>query len=224
MQFRARNDANEMLAGSVAATLRAAVAANGSATMIASGGESPRGLYRLLSSLGLPWEAVTVVPSDERWVAPDDPASNEGMLRAELCQNRAAQAKLLGLYRAGDVAGALADVSAELAKVKRPFDAVVLGMGADGHVASLFPDSRDIEGALSSDAPVIAQTIARLPQPRVSLTLATLLDAEEVRLLFFGAEKHAVYQRALEPGPAEEYPVRAILHQERVRVTVYWAP
>jgi 6-phosphogluconolactonase len=225
LQFRTQNDACEMLAGTLAQNLRAAAAAHGEASMIASGGESPRPLYRLLSSIGLPWETVTVVPSDERWIDPDDPASNEGMLRAELLNGRAARARLVSLYRAGVTAArALAEIDSELARLKRPFDAVVIGMGADGHIASLFPDSPDIECALRSKAFVVAQTIRRLPQPRVSLTVPTLLDTDEVSLLFFGKDKRAAFERASEPGPAAEYPVRAILHQQRVRVTAYWAP
>ena len=97
-------------------------------------------------------------------------------------------------------------------------------MGADGHTASLFPDSPDIRDALASDDECIVQNVPRLVHPRVSLTLRSLLDAHEVNLLFFGAAKRAVFERSLEPGPLEEYPVRALVHQQRVPVNVYWAP
>jgi 6-phosphogluconolactonase len=97
-------------------------------------------------------------------------------------------------------------------------------MGADGHMASLFPDSPDIVQALHSDAECVVQSVPRFPHPRVSLTVRSLLDAHEVNLLFFGVTKRSVYEESLLPGPVEEYPIRALVQQPRVPVNVYWAP
>jgi 6-phosphogluconolactonase len=214
-----------MLASTIAQILRAATAAHGKASLVVSGGTTPGPLFRVLRSIRLPWERVTVVPSDERWVAADDAASNEAMIRRELLAEHAASANLLSFYRPGlDAEAALPALSSDLAQVKRPFDAVVLGMGADGHTASLFPDSPDIDRALGSSDCLVVQRLARLPQPRVSLTARALLDAYEIHLLLFGQEKREVFERAVQPGAVSELPIRAILHQSTVPVTAYWAP
>jgi 6-phosphogluconolactonase len=225
MQFRDRADAAEMVASAVMATLRAATAAHDAASVVVSGGESPRGLFRLLRTTRLPWEAVTIVPCDERWVAPDHADSNEGMIRRELLSGWPSDARFVSLYRpVAEADDGVGELAAKLAGVKRPFDTVLLGMGEDGHTASLFPDSPDIAGALRSEQDIIVQRTPRLSQARVSLTVRALLNAHEIHILFFGDAKRSVYRRALLKGPAEEFPVRAILHQDAVNVTAYWAP
>ena len=225
LQFRSRIDAIEALTVKLAETLRAAVAANGFASLVVSGGSSPRGLFHLLRGIELPWSHVTIIPSDERWVPLDDEASNEGMIRRELLQGPVAAARLVSLYRSGKTAAdAVADVDSRISAIARPFDFVVLGMGTDGHTASLFPTSPNIEGALQSDRQVIVQDVPRLRQSRVSLTTRALLDAGEIGLLIFGEAKLATLKRASRAGPVSEYPVRAVLHQPGVVVTTYWAP
>jgi 6-phosphogluconolactonase len=225
LEFASRTEASEALALRVAEALRRAAQDTGAASIVLSGGESPRGLLRALRAMPLPWERVSILPSDERWIATDDPASNEGMIKAELLSGPPAAAAFIGLYRdAQSPEEALPALAAAIDGVPRPFAAVVLGMGDDGHTASLFPDSPDIEQALASRQPVVVQRLARLPHARVSLSLRTLLDASGAFLLLFGGDKRAVYERAGEPGPAAELPVRALLHQSRVPVTAYWAP
>jgi 6-phosphogluconolactonase len=225
MKFRTRATAAEMLASSLAATIRAAAAAHGTASLVVSGGESPRELFGILQGVSLPWQDLTVLPSDERWVPPADESSNEGMIRRHLLTGPAAAARFVSLYRptAGPLE-ALAEMTGAIESIERPLDAVVLGMGTDGHTASLFPDSPDIDCALASEAPIVVQHPPRLAQARVSLTARALLDAHEVHLLFFGGDKLDVFSRAMQPGPVAEYPVRAIILQTGVPVTAYWAP
>ena len=224
MQFPDRASAARALAAAAAERLRDGVEARGSASIVVSGGESPLTMFAQLRALPVPWEFVTVVPSDERWVAVEEAASNEGMIRRELLVGPASAAKLVSLHRAGSASGALPALNASLASIGRPFDVVVLGVGADGHTASLFPDSPDLAVALYSTDDVVAQQPPRLAQARVSLTPRALLDAREIALLFFGAEKRAVYERVRKPGSIAEYPLRAIMLQRSVRVTAYWAP
>lgn len=224
-EFKQRDDAAAMLARRIGERLRFAVYRRATASMIVSGGTAPRPLFRALRLLPVPWYLVTIVPSDERWVPVDDNDSNEGMIRRELLSGEPGFAHFVSLYRRDSGAPeSLPALRASLAEVRRPFDAVVLGMGADGHTASLFPDSPDICQALRSDAECVVQKIPGLPHSRVSLTMRSLLDAHEINLLFFGAAKRAVYEESLRPGPIEEYPVRALVQQDRVPVNVYWAP
>ncbi len=225
MVFESKEAASVALAGHIAGRLESAVAKRGEATMIASGGASPLATFRALRRQRLPWHKVTVVPSDERLVPPDHEDSNEGMLRRELMQEKAAAAKLLSLAGAinpEDIQ--LASLNARLAKLTRPLDIVLLGMGDDGHSASLFPDSPDIADALNSPDYCVLQRPAHLEAARLSLTPALLLDAREIVLLFFGAGKRAAYQRAVAGGDVEKMPVRFLLQQKVTPVSVYWAP
>ena len=224
-EYRTRDAAALALARHLGQALRNGVQQRATASMIVSGGSSPRGLFHELRTLPLPWCLVTIVPSDERWVPVNDAASNEGMIRRELMSGEPGFAHLVSLYRRDlSPSASLPELNVALAEVPRPFDTVVLGMGEDGHTASLFPDSPDLKLALATDADCVVQTVPRLGTPRVSLTTHSLLDARGINLLFFGAGKRAVYEASLQPGPIEEYPIRALVHQARVPVSVFWAP
>jgi 6-phosphogluconolactonase len=224
-EYKTRDAATVALARRVGESLRFGVRHRAAASMIVSGGNSPRGLFQELKILPLPWYRVTLVPSDERWVPVEDAASNEGMIRRELLSGEPGFAQFVSLYRRDCSASAsLPTLKAALAEVPRPFDTVVVGMGEDGHTASLFPDSPNIAAALSTDDDCVVQEVPRLGAPHVSLTAHTLLDAREITLLFFGIAKRAIYEEALEEGPIEQYPIRALVRQAHVPVTVYWAP
>jgi len=224
-EYKTRDAAALALARRLVDALRNGVQQRATASMIVSGGSSPRGLFHELRKLPVPWGFVTIVPSDERWVPVNDASSNEGMIRRELMAGEPGFAHLVSLYRRdSSPAGSLAELNVALAEVPRPFDAVVVGMGDDGHTASLFPDSPDLSLALASDADCVVQTVPRLGTPRVSLTTHALLDTRGINLLFFGAGKRTVYEAALKPGPIAEYPIRALVQQSRVPVSVFWAP
>ena len=208
--FETRGEASGALAAELVALLQAALVEKGRAGIVVSGGSSPVAMFRALGREPLPWAKVTIVPSDEREVPPDHPDRNEAMIRRELMRGPAAQARLVGLYPPGEIPAG--------------FDAVVLGMGSDGHTASLFPGSPDLEAALDESASLTRLEVPQLGTHRVSLTPAALLDTDRLFLLFFGDEKRAVFERARESGAVAEYPVRAVLHQGRVQAEVYWAP
>ena len=193
-----RERAAEVVADTIAHHLETAIAQRGNATLVVSGGSSPLASYRLLRTRPLDWSRVTIVPSDERWVGEDDPASNEGMLRRELVTGAAASARLLGLYD-GSVADAEAAmrIGERIDRLPRPFDYVLLGMGADGHTASLFPDDPGIAKALSSTASCVMARPPSQPLQRISLTPQALLDARALGLLFFGEDKAEVFAEGI---------------------------
>ena len=209
-EFPGRAQAAEALAGALQAGLGAALAARGRAVLVVSGGSTPGPMFRRLRNKPIAWNRVAVLASDERDVPPDHPERNEALIRRELLRGAAAPARLIPLIPPGPIPDRL--------------DEVVLGMGEDGHTASLFPDSPDLAAALSSREPLARLWVPRLEMHRVSLTPAALLACRRISLLFFGAVKRGVFEAALADGDAAHYPVRAILRQNTVPVTVYTAP
>jgi 6-phosphogluconolactonase len=221
LTFATRDDAAAALAAEVCETLTEALAARGRATLVVSGGTSPVGFFHRLRRLPLSWERITVIPSDERVVALQHPDRNESMIRRELLQGTAAAARLRGLLPAS---GSTVNLPQLAETLPASFDAVVLGMGADGHTASLFPGSPELETALHSAEPLALLNVPQLGARRVSLTPSALLTGRRIDLLFFGEEKRAVYAAAIAGNDPVEYPVRSVLRQSVVPVRAFWAP
>jgi len=113
-----------------------------------------------------------------------------------------------------------------LSEMPRPFDVVVLGMGDDGHTASLFPGEAGLTAGLDAGAPpgCLEMHSPAAPRLRLSLNLAALLDARRICVQIMGAQKWQVYQRARAAGDEAELPIRAIFQQGAVPVDVYWCP
>ncbi|MDX1654398.1 MAG: 6-phosphogluconolactonase [Candidatus Competibacteraceae bacterium] len=215
------------LAEELALELRTGIDAHGSASLVLSGGRTPIPLFQALSQSQVPWEKVWITLADERWVPGDHPDSNERLVREHLLQGPAAAAHFVGLYNGADSPWAGAQqVREALESVHRPFDTVVLGMGDDGHTASLFPRAPQLAEGLDPDNDNVCLGVdpVTAPHPRISLTLAELLRARRIVLHLSGEGKWQVLQQALGEGPVGEMPVRAVLRQEEVPVYVYWSP
>ena len=216
----------ESFAQTVAANLRAAIDARGRALIGLSGGSTPREFLRHLSKQELDWSRVTITLCDDRWVPPTSDRSNEHLLRETLLRNNAAQALFVPLYvDAPDPESALSTVQANIAKLAPPFDVIVLGMGSDGHTASLFPGGDHLAEASNPDttARVLPMRAPDAPEPRVTLTLPALLDTRAMYLHIEGADKKDVFDRAMtsDESPA---PIRTVLKASRVTPIVYWCP
>src|SRR6202046_946687 len=215
------------LSDQLAANLRTAIAARGLASLVVSGGKSPTKLFELLRVETLDWSRVCVALVDERWVDPSDPGSNEKLVRDVLLKDAAAAARFTGLKN-GAPTPDLGAVSAweTFARVPRPFDAVVLGMGDDGHTASLFPGSPNLPSALNQAAAAgcVGMWSPVAPHPRLSLNLTALLDSRRVVLLITGDSKWRTFTAACAPGPEQDMPIRAVLRQSRAPVDVMWSP
>lgn len=219
--------ASRELAARIAASLDAAIGARGLASLVVSGGRSPVKLFEILRTQPLDWGRVCVALADERWVSPEDADSNEHLVREVLLKDQAAAARFLGLKN-GAPTPDLGAVSAweTFARVPRPFDAVVLGMGDDGHTASLFPGSPNLPRALNQAAAAgcVGMWSPAAPHPRLSLNLTALLDSRRIAVLITGESKWRTYAAACAAGPVEDMPIRAVLRQSRTPVDVIWSP
>lgn len=201
-------------AQAVADLLRDGVEQRGRASLVGTGGRSPAPVYAALRDMALDWDRVTVTLSDERCVDPGSPDANVAQLREHLLKGEAAKAHLVPLWPAP--AGAAL-------QALLPFDAVLLGMGEDGHVASLIPGMAKLDEGLATDALLIdvEAGVGKPPVPRISLTLSALMQSRAIFLLIAGGTKRQVIARAL---AGEDLPVARLLRQTEVPVRVLCAP
>ncbi len=220
--------AAQALAGAVAAQLREALDRRGHALLAVSGGRSPVAFFEALHGQALPWGQVTVLLADERCVPPDALDSNAALVRRHLLQGPAAAAHFLPFFDALPTSGpepvrlaALAE--ARLAELPWPLDVLVLGMGEDGHTASLFPGAPGLAQALSGPARVAWVRPSSAPHARLTLTLPVLQQARQVHLVLSGPAKRAVLERAgAQPGSA--LPISLVLQRPGPPVEIWYAP
>ncbi len=207
--------------------LAAAIRDRGRATLLLAGGSTPAPMFRALATADLDWSKVTVAQVDERFVPPDSPQSNARMIRETLLTGPAAAARFVPLWSAAaDLAAAADAADAAMAGLPRPWDVVVLGMGEDGHFASLFPGSAQLAAGLSPDTDRLCLAVdphdPAPREPRLSLTLSTLLDARHILLMIRGETKRGVVEAA-RAGDAV-LPIHAVLSQSRAPLSLLWAP
>lgn len=201
------DDADHFVAEAAQAVLdqiALAIRERGRAVIAVSGGSTPGPVYDRLSNSEADWAKVTVTLVDERLVDPASPDSNERLVRERLLRGPAAAARFVPL------------ATDQLAALPLPFDLVLLGMGGDGHTASLFPGNPALAEGLTSAALCIevpaGQGGQAPPQARRSLTLAGINAARRRILLIRGQDKIAVYRAALLSGDANLYPVAGVLN------------
>ncbi len=205
--------------------LQSAIENDGKASLLVSGGRTPIPMFKLLAEQDLDWSKVSISLVDDRWVSEADDASNAKTVKAHLLQGKAAKAHFVGLKMAADdAAEAVSECTQNLADFKRPFDVLILGMGEDGHTASLFPCSAQIKAGLdlSTDAEYIAVQPTSAPHQRMSLTLKAILNSQNLFLHLTGDSKKTVLEKALAGDDAYEMPIRAVL--QNADIELMWAP
>ena len=220
------------LARACQAHLAKALAANGVASFMVSGGSTPAPLYEALSLSNLDWSNVTVALVDERWVDKEHSASNEALIGRSLLINKARKASFVGMKtQSSTAAEGCSETEARYKVVPKPFTVSVLGMGNDGHTASLFPHADGLSEALSVENQALTAAIMAKQSEvtgtnteRLSLTLTGLMQSKHLIVLLTGEAKLAVFRTAMAEGAVEDMPVRALLRQSKVPVELYWAP
>lgn len=222
--FDSRLELATKLAIRLGQILRLAISQRGKATLAVSGGSTPKLLFQHLSQQKLDWSRVTITLVDERLVPADNDRSNEKMVRELLLQNDASNAHFVGLTF--EPPQTLHDVESNLEFANTPFDAVILGMGNDGHTASFFSGGDMLDEAVSPNTVELLCLIEApgADEPRITFTLPPLVNAHHTFLHIEGHEKLGVLEKALGDGPANDLPIRNILRHKNVTLAIYWSP
>jgi len=223
--FDSREAASVAAAEKIALVLENRLALKKAATLVVSGGTTPGRCFDELASRDIDWGRVDITASDDRWVPPDHDDSNEKLIRETLLVGNARSASFLPFYVAGvSPQERCSTLNNELRSIPFPFACSLLGMGSDGHFASLFPDAENLAEGLDTESDKLCLPVetAASPYTRISLTLSALSRSEEIVLLFFGDDKRVIYEKA-KAGNAR-YPVTRLLWQKRAPINIFWAP
>ena len=197
------------LSQSIADSLSSSINLNGYASLVVCGGSSPLPIYDNLSNKDLDWSKVSIFLGDDRVVPPDHPDSNNNLIQLHLLKNNASSASF---YPLNDSKIAIQDI-------RRPFDVVLLGLGNDGHFASLFPAQLNNTCAFDADATpsiiVSDQNLGSPSQRRISMNLSMLIDAKRCILLVPNSDKRKIVERAFKDN---QLPLHFLLNQERTKI------
>jgi len=194
---------------SIAASLSASINLNGYASFVVCGGSSPLLLYDNLSNKDLDWSKVSIFLGDDRVVPPDHPDSNNNLIQLHLLKNKASSASFYPLN----------DSKITIQDMRCPFDVVLLGLGDDGHFASLFPAQLNNANAFNANATpsiiVSDQNLGSPSQRRISMNLSMLIDAKRCILLVPNSDKRKIVERAFKDN---QLPLHFLLNQERTKI------
>ena len=209
------------------AAIDSALAERDQVLLALAGGRTSPPVFRRLAAQDRDWSKFTVLPSDERWVAADHPDCNLRQMRAAF----AAAEGMRWLSLVPELPTAAPDATcanAALAQYPQPFDVCMLGMGADGHFASLFPGAPTLVRALDVTNSQAAIEILPDPMPsagpfaRISLTLSRILHSRRLLLVISGDEKRDVLERAR--AGDTRLPVAALLAARHDAAEIHWSP
>ena len=215
---------NEEFSQEIADKLQAGINESGSATLLVSGGNTPKPMFLMLSKKDIEWNKVNIALVDDRWVELSDPASNEAMVNEALLINKASVANFVGMKTEHQNAfDAELAVSNKFESVKRPFDVVILGMGEDGHTASIFPCCAQLDEALTTNKDIMATEPTTAPHQRMTFTKSALLNSKQLYLHLVGESKETVLLDVAAGSDEKQAPIRAFLNQSNVPMSVMLA-
>lgn len=223
-KFETAQALNAVFAQEIADKLQAGIEQNGTASLLVSGGSTPRPMFAELSQKDIDWSKVNIALVDDRWVEINDDASNEKMVNEALLINKANVANFVGMKTdEQDAFKAVEAVTEKLNHIQQPFDVVILGMGEDGHTASIFPCCEQLDEALTTNANLMATQPTTAPHQRMTYTKSALLNARQLYLHLVGESKEAVLNDVASGDDVKQAPIRAFLNQTSVPMTVMLA-
>lgn len=204
--------------------LKNAINDKNQASLVVSGGSTPKILFKFLSEQDISWDKVTITLADERCIAANNSANNGKMIRETLLQGFAANANFLSLYDDPlSKTQAIENVTSKLSTINLPYDVVILGMGDDGHTASIFPQASNIEQALdmnNNDICVLVDPVTATPL-RITQTRKQLLSARHLLLHFFSDSKRLLFNKLLHEKASVQFPISYFIHQDQTELSVY---
>jgi 6-phosphogluconolactonase len=226
-EYDSLDELADAVAGDVGFIIESALDARGSALIALPGGKTPLPIYQKLAEAELPWKKVTIIPTDDRLVPLDSEQSN---IRAIAQTFLPTGARVFPISTGIDdykLAGGAAD--ARLQDLPWPPDLVWLGMGEDGHTASIFAGP-DLQDAL--DAPKARRAVGVMPDPmpadapvaRVTLTRASILAARTVTIVITGQKKRDLLEQAIADGQSSKLPIGRVLAEAEQPIDIHWAP
>jgi 6-phosphogluconolactonase len=229
--FTNNDELSDQLCDDIAHQLRSDIASNGLASLAVSGGSTPELMFNKLSRKLLDWSKVSISLADERWLPNDHPDANANLVKQHLLKGQAAPAQFVSLTEtATSPFDAEAKVSQKLNSLLAwPLSTVVLGMGNDGHTASLFPGANTLSHALAGlnsqgvESACCALTPPAADYQRMTVTAPALLNCRNLILYIRGKQKLKVLEDAIQPGPIEALPIRAFLNQDSVTMQIYYS-
>ncbi|MEH6442350.1 MAG: 6-phosphogluconolactonase [Oceanospirillaceae bacterium] len=222
LEFDQLADQSHFLAHKVADILQSQITRNEQASLAVSGGSTPKKLFTLLSLIDIEWQKVTITLVDDRWLPADHKDSNQQLVAQNLLQNYAAKAHFIGLYHSDLAADqAIPTINSHFSNVALPFDVILLGMGNDGHTASLFPCCQQIDAGLATSDLYLATHPNTAEYARISLSADAIDQAKNLFLQIKGTDKQRTLSTALAGDNVREMPIRRFLNN---KITVLWCP
>lgn len=226
-KYPTRHELDKALATVITNRLKQAITLRDEASLVVSGGKTPLHLFDILSIQPVTWSKVNITLVDERWVNDMHTDSNAHLVKIHLLKNKAKAANFISLKNAAKTPydGATETENLLKEKIRLPFDVVVLGMGDDGHTASLFPLADNLTQGLDEHSRkwVIPITPKNAPYQRLTLTLPLILSSRYLYLHIVGEQKRRVLNEALSGADKNSMPIRAVLNQYSKPVNIYWA-
>ena len=226
-EYDSLDELADAVAGDVGFIIDSAVDARNASLIAVPGGDEVAPIYAKLAAQQLPWKRVTIIPTDERLVPMDDDRSNVRALAKTFLPIGARVIPIAADIPDYALAGNSAD--ARLQDLPWPPDLVWLGVGEDGHTASIFVGP-DLQAAL--DAPKARRAVGVMPDPmpqdapvaRVTLTRASILSARTILITVTGQAKRDLLEQAIADGHSSKLPIGRVLAEAEQPIDIHWAP
>lgn len=217
----------DAVAGDAEFIIDSAIDARGAAVIALAGGKTPMPVYERLAKAKIDWKRVTILPTDDRLVPMGDALSNITAI-AKIFLPKGVRVLPITSEAAADYKAAGRAADARLQDIHWPLDLCLLGVGADGHTASIFPGP-DFDEAVSG--PKERRAVGVMPDPlppeapvaRVSLTRAAIVSARAVMIAVTGQAKRDIIERAINDGPLSPYPIGRVLADAELPVDIHWS-